>query len=276
MNIRLLVAFGACVFAVTGIGSVHAVPVTGQGTWESTLQGRDLDGNAATFEAYYDTTLRITWLADTYAAGTNMTWAAANAWAAGLNVNGITGWRLPTLSPINGSTFDSSFSYNATTDDGYADSVGWVDGSGNPVSEMGNMYYVTLGNLGYCEPISNSSAACTVQTGGGLTNTGPFSNFGPFSSTQSGFYWTDTKLDPGNAWFFDMIDGDQDFTDLVHNHAFSAWAVRSGDVGKVSIPAAVWLFGSGLLGLIGTCRSAALRRDCWKRSCRAEGRRSCI
>lgn len=31
------------------------------GTWETRLQGRDLDGNAATFEACYDTALNITW-----------------------------------------------------------------------------------------------------------------------------------------------------------------------------------------------------------------------
>ncbi|HHJ36602.1 MAG TPA: VPLPA-CTERM sorting domain-containing protein [Gammaproteobacteria bacterium] len=35
-----------------------------------------------------------------------------------------------------------------------------------------------------------------------------------------------------------------------------AWAVQSGNVGTavVPIPAAVWLFGSGLIGLIGLTR----------------------
>jgi hypothetical protein len=35
-----------------------------------------------------------------------------------------------------------------------------------------------------------------------------------------------------------------------------AWAVHSGDVSAsvVPVPAAVWLFGSGLLGLIGMAR----------------------
>ena len=40
------------------------VAIGGQGTWESTLKGRNLDGNASTIEAYYDTVLDITWLAD--------------------------------------------------------------------------------------------------------------------------------------------------------------------------------------------------------------------
>jgi hypothetical protein len=35
---------------------------------------------------------------------------------------------------------------------------------------------------------------------------------------------------------------------------FHAWAVRDGDIGAVPIPAAAWLFGSGLLGLIGVAR----------------------
>lgn len=34
-------------------------------------------------------TLDITWLADANAAGTTMTWANANAWAAALDVNGV-------------------------------------------------------------------------------------------------------------------------------------------------------------------------------------------
>jgi hypothetical protein len=34
-----------------------------------------------------------------------------------------------------------------------------------------------------------------------------------------------------------------------------AWAVHSGDVSAVPIPTAIWLFGSGLLGLIGVART---------------------
>jgi hypothetical protein len=51
------------------ITTSHAAAVSGQGTWETTLQGRDLDGNPATFEAYYDTDLNITWLANANIAG---------------------------------------------------------------------------------------------------------------------------------------------------------------------------------------------------------------
>jgi hypothetical protein len=37
--------------------------VPGQGTWQTTLQARDLDGDGQ-IDAFYDTVLNITWLRD--------------------------------------------------------------------------------------------------------------------------------------------------------------------------------------------------------------------
>ena len=37
------------------------IVVPGQGTWETTLQARNLDGDTTT-DAFYDTALSITWL----------------------------------------------------------------------------------------------------------------------------------------------------------------------------------------------------------------------
>lgn len=77
------------------------------------LQGRDLNGSPGSFEAYYDTDLNITWLADANYAQTSgydadgwMSWPDANAWAASLaftdGVNTYDNWRLPTtLRPDN-------------------------------------------------------------------------------------------------------------------------------------------------------------------------------
>ncbi len=140
--------------------SLSAAPVGGQGTWEISLLPRNLDGNASTIEAYYDTVLNVTWLANANAgAGSSfddgfsasdaqMTWSNAMAWAASLDINGIDEWRLPTLSPIDGATFDTNFSNNASTDFGYADGTGWIDTNGNPVSALGHMFYVNLGTPG--------------------------------------------------------------------------------------------------------------------------------
>jgi hypothetical protein len=98
---------------------------------------------------------------------------------------------------------------------------------------MGNLFYNVLGN-----------------TAGSLTNTASFSN------VQSNGYWSATEFAPSSitAWYFDMRNGFQDY-DLKPN-GLSAWAVQSGDVSaaRVPVPAAVWLFGSGLLGLIGVAR----------------------
>ena len=64
MKLHLLKAVCICVFMLTSITTAQAAPVSGQGTWETTLQGRDLDGDLSTAEAYYDITLDVTWLAD--------------------------------------------------------------------------------------------------------------------------------------------------------------------------------------------------------------------
>ena len=244
----------ACTFTLLSSISltVQAAPVSGQGTWESTLQGRDLDGNAATFEAYYDTTLDITWLADANINGID-NWQNQKDWAASLALGGFTDWRLPTNTPLNGSTYNTVFSNNGTTDNATATTTtdgtdgGWRDGAGDPVSEMGHMYYVTLGNLGVCIPNGGgSTTSCNTQSGFGLSNTADFLN------VQSSNYWSGSALDSSGAWLFFTLNGRQDIRNK--NSNLFAWAVRSGDVSTVPVPAAVWLFGSGLLGLIGVAR----------------------
>lgn len=72
--------------ATLGMGAVGA---------QAALQGRDLDGNAATFEAYYDTTQNISWLVDADAQRAAVHWTEAVVFLNGLNVHGVTGWRLP-------------------------------------------------------------------------------------------------------------------------------------------------------------------------------------
>jgi hypothetical protein len=229
----------ALIAALSFSGAAQAVSVSGQGTWESTLQGRDLDGNLSTFEAYYDTDLDITWLANANYAGTSMNWTTANAWAAGLNPysSGITGWRLPTVTDTG--TSGCNFAYTGT-DCGYN-----VD---TATGEMAHMFYVTLSDKAYFD------TSGSPQAGYGMTNTGPFSN------VQSGYYyWSATEYAPSTnlAWLFDTANGLQDSDGKAYS--LYAWAVHSGDVGAttVPVPAAVWLFGSGLLGLIGVARRKA-------------------
>jgi hypothetical protein len=86
----------------------------------------------------------------------------------------------------------------------------------------------------------------------GVTGAAP----GPFQNLEPGVYWSGTELapNPNNAWSFSFLSGIQ-FIDIKNVNANFAWAVHSGDVSAVPIPAAVWLFGSGLLGLIGIART---------------------
>ena len=101
-------------------GVAQADGVSGQGTWETTLLPRDLDGNAANGpDAFYDTVLDITWLRDANVNGV-MSWDTAMTWADTLVVGGVGGWRLPKVTPVNGTSFQYRFSNNGSTDYGYA------------------------------------------------------------------------------------------------------------------------------------------------------------
>ncbi len=77
-------------------------------------------------------------------------------------------------------------------------------------------------------------------------------NSGPFSNVQSDVYWSGTASSSSKAWRFAFAYGGQ----IAINKGQSgyAWAVQSGNVGAVPVPAAVWLFGSGLIGLLGFAR----------------------
>lgn len=72
------------------------------GAAQAALQGRDLNGNPAAFEAYYDTVLDITWLDQSSSLGP---WDAINIYVADFVVIGAGGqtygnWRLPTIDEL--------------------------------------------------------------------------------------------------------------------------------------------------------------------------------
>lgn len=105
---RTLLA-GLCFFAAAA--AAHAVPVATPGSWETTLQARDINHDGIV-DAYYDTSTNLSWLADANYAGTSgfapaswdtyppnvkgaMYQYVAVGWAASLDIYGVKGWRLP-------------------------------------------------------------------------------------------------------------------------------------------------------------------------------------
>lgn len=181
----------------------RAQGVPGQGTWESSLLARDinLDG---TVDAYYDTALDMTWLADANVAG-RMSWSEAVAWAATLDVYGVTGWQLPATNIAGW----GRCSYSTGGGD-----CGYLPQTESP---MAHMYYVTLGNEGNPDP------------GYGLVNTGPFRNL------QNLAYWSNTPTpDSGLAWDFYFGDGSLNYVRT--DYRIFAWATRQGDISVPAVP----------------------------------------
>jgi hypothetical protein len=166
----------------------------------------------------YDTVLDITWSQP----DTTRSWDDAKTWAAGLTLGGVSGWRLPYISvaasagPFTGTPVDC----NTATELACRD------------NEFGYMFYHNLSG-------TNGQSI--------LTSGDP--DLALFSSLQSDGYWFGTAFDSDFAWNFYFDNGGQFRDKLGFN--YHSWAVHSGDIRPIPVPAAMWLFGSGLLGLIG-------------------------
>jgi len=184
----------------------------------------------------YDDVLDITW-AQPHGPALGINWNDANTYAAGLTLGGVSDWRLPLASVLAGP--------GGVVDPSPVDcsSASEIDCRDN---ELGYMFYYNLGGtLG--TPIDES----------GNTNRDLFSNLLPDDLIN--FYWSGNRYViglPQAAWTFDFggagSAGGQG-TDFVTFDRW-AWAVHDGNVSAVPVPAAVWLFGSGLLGLVGMAR----------------------
>lgn len=214
-----LLAAAATAFTMATPAQATAVP--GQGTWETTLQARDLDGDG-TADAFYDTTLNITWLRRASISG-RRDWLGAVDWAARFSIGGYNDWRLPTM--LDTGTSGCNLSWAGGTDCGH--NVQTTGGS-TVYSEMASLWYDTLGNKAYCDPATSTTLVCAgPQAGWGLVNDGGFQGL------WEDYYWSGLEYAPTDkvAWYFNTYAGYQGATfKSGTGDSGYAWAVRPGDV----------------------------------------------
>ena len=166
---------------------------------------------------FYDNGTYTLTTADFNTSTGRMTWWGAQAWANNLSLGGYTDWTLPTTADAAN---PNNVGYNITT------------------SQLGDLFYNQLGG------VAGSSITTTHNA-----------NYNLFSNVQDYVYWSSSEYpSPDEAWYFFTYDGNQVYGGK--NVQLYAWAVRPGDVAAVPLPGAVWLFLSGLIGLM----SLKLRR----------------
>lgn len=223
----------------------------------STTQAALIDyGNGLIYDDIQD----ISWLQNSNLAADNnfgvtginvdgtMAWETGFEWINALNSNnylGYSSWRMPTVDPVNGVSFEYTVSYDGSTDRGFNNT--------STANELSHLYYTSLGNIGYCttnNATGSSPDTCETAAVGewGLQNTGPFGDMQAFR------YWTDTENNLNDTRAFDM-----DFTfgqigTGGKGGGKHVWAVLDGAPTEVPLPAASWLFVTGLIGLIGVSR----------------------
>lgn len=232
----LLIAAGLCATAA------HAVPIAGQGNWQTQLHARNLQGHAVALDSaaavfFYDSLLDVTWLRQ---AGPAQTWGQAQAWADGLTVGGYSDWRLPKVVDT-GLPGCSRVTYSGG-DCGY----NVPQQAGGQYSELAYLFHATLGN---------ESAYTTTGTFRGFEGQGTtwgLANTGGFEGLRTDIVnWSGSTVTGGAsyAWSFHLGLGSQMISEKgVQGQAL---ALRSGDVlSPVPEPSALLMMSLGVMGLL--------------------------
>jgi len=224
----------------------HATAIPGQGTWQATLQARNLQGQAVALDSaqaafFYDSVLDVTWLRQAGAPGLQ-SWAQARDWASDLQVGGHDDWRLPT-------TLDTGFpgctlvTYNGG-DCGYNVPTGGPGG----YSELAHLFQVTLGNATAYTTAGQFCGWAGQGASWGLANTAGFTGL------QPGNYWSGSGVTghASYAWSYHFGLGLQGLNEK--GVPMQALALRDGDVLSAVPEPSTWaMAGAGLL-LLGWLR----------------------
>jgi len=172
-----------------------AALASGTAAWS--LQKRDLNKDGVA-DAYYDSVLKVTWLANPTLWGTGpvfKNWVTAKQWVANFSVGGIGGWRLPKIDP---------------------DACEWywqgeicAKGANGKKAELLHLWHVTLGGLnGAYHPLRGLA---------GLNDGNWYDQPGPVSFPNSAY-----------GSFFPQPAYAQPYS--IQTTLF-AWPVKDGDVG---------------------------------------------
>lgn len=154
-----------------------------------------------------------------------------------ISYGGSKAWRLPTVTDIGSDGCNWSSSGTDCGDNVARNGLAQGD-------ELAELYYDELGSL------ARQDVNGDIQSGFGIQD-----NENKFVNLQSAVYWSETEeiSRPHNAWLFNTRYGFQSYDHKVSEFDY-AWAVSSGQISAVPAPPAVWLFGSGLLGVAGFAR----------------------
>jgi len=185
----------------------------------------------------YDPVLNVTWARNAGLAGSFMTWNQATAWVDSLTLGGFDDWRLPKISVSGGNS-----PLHASSTIQQACSV--QDEASCRDDELGYMYYFNL----FPALVSQDFTGDQHSINGQL-----------IENIQQG-YWTIPERTQNDAWAVTFgglganpcgpgCGGGWYELQPKTFPAFSAWAVRDGDVWDVPEPAVLGLLAWGVLAV---------------------------
>jgi hypothetical protein len=206
-------------FAVMGFSSIAGAGLTVIGT-------ASYNGN--NYNLIYEDDQGLVWL--DYSNRLTAGWDDCVKWAAGLNAAGILTYK---FNPGVTVTWSGDWRLPKTTDGerhhGYDGST--TAGFNITSSEMGHLFYKSLGNLGRYDAKATKWPGWGSNAGWGLKKKGPFTHLYP------DFYWSGTEylIYDQRAWAFNFNFGSQSNGAFKSIGNYAALAVRPGKVATDSV-----------------------------------------
>lgn len=261
-------AITSLLILTTTLSLTHSANAALQGRLATTSGGTD-------YQAYYDTTLNITWLANANLAASNqfglnlstntvdlrddyvsldgsMTWAATNQWLSNLNSANYLGfntWRLPTLGrDLSYGELVSNFDIGGCKTASYDgnSNCGWNvlktdPKNGDSATNVSDLtVYSEMASL-YFDTLGNRSvfdtAGNVVKINNNLEVSGPFTDIKHSGAPDR--YWLGLQDSTSNnsAWTFAFGPGLQQT--VLKTHSLNVMLVIDGDIAKLNATSAI-------------------------------------